>query len=618
MRNAIIIVFFLLVSSWRVSAETSDAAPDDAAYVRLQQLSAMNLNVGASFNTDSLLWLSRKVEAAARAAGSVSREFKAGQILVNAYGLAGNLALAASKAQELLDKAGREENPLAMGLAIQAIGDTYLVAGRFVQADSLFAKAEPSIIQYGDCFMQAELLLQEIHVHLSHDSFEAAVPEIERLHTLLDTTAGNLPAVESYRFLLRSYEVLLAIRLRDTARAGALLAGIRTSGALQEGFRMWVYYLESQYRLLTEDYGAALQYNDSTLSIAQGGTNGDILFETLMSKASLLEKTGRNREASELYREILRITDSLYQARYTVQIDSLHATYWTDQVQMANINRRNLLYAWIAGGLFFLVAVTLVVVLLVRRKNRQLIRSRQELEAARAASDDSLRTKSLFLSNMSHELRTPLNGIVGFSAILTDEESIDEQTRQQCCEYIRENADLLLKLINDVVDLSELKDQSIRFTYASCDVVALSRGVLKTVENVKRTRAEVRFVSDVEKLELMTDRNRLQQVLINLLINATKFTPQGSITLSLHLDEQAGEAVFSVEDTGCGIPLEKQPYIFERYEKLHEGVQGAGLGLSICQLIVQHGRGRIWIDSSYTQGARFVFTHPLNLKPEQS
>lgn len=121
---------------------------------------------------------------------------------------------------------------------------------------------------------------------------------------------------------------------------------------------MWVYYLESQYRLLTEDYEAALQYNDSTLSIAQGGTNGDILFETLMSKASLLEKTGRNREASELYREILQITDSLYQARYTVQIDSLHATYWTDQVQMANINRRNLLYAWIAGGLFFLVAVT--------------------------------------------------------------------------------------------------------------------------------------------------------------------------------------------------------------------------------------------------------------------
>ena len=618
MRNAIIIVFFLLVGSWRLSADTRDAALDDAAYIRLQQLSGMNLNIGASFDADSLLRLSREVEAAARAAGSVSREFKAGQIQVNAYGLSGNLALAASKAQELLDKAGRQENPLAMGLAIQAIGTTYLFAGRFVQADSLFTKAAPAIMQYGDRFMQAELLLQEIHVHLSHDSFEAAAPEIERMRELLATGVDPLPAANAYDFLLHSYDALLAIRMRDRAKAGALLDEIHNPGLSQEGFRMWVYYLESQYHQLAEDYEVALQYNDSTLRIAQRGTNGDILFETLMSKASLLEKTGRTREATELYRRIIQVSDSLYQARYTTQIDSLHATYWTDQLQMAGINRRNQFYAWFVGGLLALVAVTIVVVLLVRRKNRQLIRSRRELEAARAASDDSLRTKSLFLSNMSHELRTPLNGITGFSAILTDEEEVDEETRQQCCEYIRENADLLLKLINDVVDLSELKDQSLRFTYAPCDVVALCQSVLKTIENVKKTRAEVRFVSDVGKLEIVTDKNRLQQVLINLLINATKFTQEGCITLSLHLDKKAGVAEFAVEDTGCGIPLEKQPHIFERYEKLHEGVQGAGLGLSICQLIVQHGGGRIWIDSSYTQGARFVFTHPWNLKPEQA
>ena len=108
----------------------------------------------------------------------------------------------------------------------------------------------------------------------------------------------------------------------------------------------------------------------------------------------------------------------------------------------------------------------------------------------------------------------------------------------------------------------------------------------------------------------------LQQVIINLLSNADKFTKRGKITLDFSVNEEKQMAIFSVTDTGCGIPKEKQGLVFERFEKLNEYAQGTGLGLSICKLIVHKWKGSIWIDPDYTGGARFVFSHPLNIEKE--
>ena len=151
------------------------------------------------------------------------------------------------------------------------------------------------------------------------------------------------------------------------------------------------------------------------------------------------------------------------------------------------------------------------------------------------------------------------------------------------------------------------------FNFKKCDAVVICRNVIDTVKKVKQTQADVHFVTTLESLPLLTDDSRLQQLLINLLINATKFTTEGSITLEIQ-KESDDTAIFSVTDTGCGIPLENQNRIFNRFEKLNEGAQGTGLGLSICQLIVEQIGGKIWIDPEYTAGARFMFTHPI--KPD--
>lgn len=247
-----------------------------------------------------------------------------------------------------------------------------------------------------------------------------------------------------------------------------------------------------------------------------------------------------------------------------------------------------------------------------RLKDRLLV-SEVELVAAKERAEESDRLKSAFLANMSHEIRTPLNAIVGFSNVLVSSDcTLEEQ--QEFVEVIRINSDLLLRLINDILDISRLETGKLKFTYENCDVIGLCQRVLATTSYSKKEGVEYIFQPFAEEYELETDVQRLQQVLINLLSNANKFTGQGHIILDVREDEKKEFLIFSVSDTGCGIPLDKQQKVFERFEKLDEYVQGTGLGLAICKITVGILGGEIWIDKDYQEGARFVFTHPVKRK----
>ncbi len=243
----------------------------------------------------------------------------------------------------------------------------------------------------------------------------------------------------------------------------------------------------------------------------------------------------------------------------------------------------------------------------------ELEESESALREAKDRAEESSRLKSAFLANMSHEIRTPLNAIVGFSDVLASGGiSVDEQ--QGYVDIIKTNSDLLLRLINDILDVSRLEADRVTFTIEKCDVVPLCQQVLASVSQARKSENEFIFGCDRESVDLRTDTQRLQQVIINLLSNADKFTRNGKITLKLEVDDEKRVATFSVSDTGTGIPLEKQKLVFERFEKLNEYVQGTGLGLSICKLTVEKWGGEIWVDSGYTDGARFVFTHPFEIE----
>ena len=263
----------------------------------------------------------------------------------------------------------------------------------------------------------------------------------------------------------------------------------------------------------------------------------------------------------------------------------------------------------LSAGLF----VSLYFYYHTKKLKDELQESESALRDAKDRAEESSRLKSAFLANMCHEIRTPLNAIVGFSDVLASGGSSEDE-QQGYVDIIKTNSDLLLRLINDILDVSRLEADRVTFTFEECDVVPLCQRVLASVSQARKSENEFIFECDRESMDMRTDTQRLQQVIINLLSNADKFTRNGKITLGLKVDEKQREALFSVSDTGTGIPLEKQKLVFERFEKLNEYVQGTGLGLSICKLTVEKWGGEIWVDPGYTDGARFVFTHPLDIE----
>ena len=311
---------------------------------------------------------------------------------------------------------------------------------------------------------------------------------------------------------------------------------------------------------------------------------------------------------------------------YTFDIKRLHE-FKLDSLNLPQgavlVNKTPSLYEqykyWVIGvvsAFMFLIVCFLIAIYYIIRINHlkhHLEVSGEELLVAKEKAEESNRLKTAFLANMSHEIRTPLNAIVGFSSVLVSDDSSPAE-KEQYCDIIQKNSDLLLHLINDILDISRMESGKIKFVWEECDVVELCQTALSTAEYGRKTSALFLFETPVASLVIKTDAQRLKQVLINLLSNAAKFTPSGSIKLAIVIDKQHQQLELSVSDTGCGIPSDKSDRVFERFEKLNEYSQGTGLGLAISRLIVENLGGKIWVDKDYTEGARFVFTHPLTKK----
>ena len=231
-----------------------------------------------------------------------------------------------------------------------------------------------------------------------------------------------------------------------------------------------------------------------------------------------------------------------------------------------------------------------------------------ELLAAKEKAEEANRLKSAFLANMSHEIRTPLNAIVGFSSILSD--YIQDEDTKEYIHIIEENTQLLLQLINDILDLSRIESGSMDFRFAGYNLTFVMQQIYDSQRlSMPRGVELVMKLPEGEGKSIVTDSVRLKQVINNFINNAKKFTTQGSITFGFQTEEP-GYTVFFVEDTGSGISEENQRRIFERFYKVDSFTQGAGLGLSICQTIVERFRGEINVSSELGKGTRFTVRVP--------
>ena len=231
-----------------------------------------------------------------------------------------------------------------------------------------------------------------------------------------------------------------------------------------------------------------------------------------------------------------------------------------------------------------------------------------KLIEAKEKAEESDRLKSAFLANMSHEIRTPLNAIVGFSSLMVDTEDMEE--RRQYMDIVEENNDLLLQLISDILDLSKIEAGTFDFTERELDVNLLCEDIVLAMRMKARPNVEILFDRHLPECRIMSDRNRLHQVISNFVNNAIKFTEEGNIRVGYdQLDE--AHLRFYIADTGIGIEPEMQNEIFERFVKLNSFVHGTGLGLSICRSIVEQLGGEIGVDSEPEKGSCFWFTLPI-------
>lgn len=229
-----------------------------------------------------------------------------------------------------------------------------------------------------------------------------------------------------------------------------------------------------------------------------------------------------------------------------------------------------------------------------------------ELIKARDKAETMDRLKSAFLANMSHEIRTPLNAIVGFSDLLVETTHIEE--RKEYIKIVHENTELLLQLISDILDLSKIEAGTFDFTNNAVDINSLCEDIIRSTKLKMPDDVELIFEHHLPEYYIISDRNRLHQVLINLVNNAIKFTSKGKICIGY--EKKGNKLEFYVSDTGIGIDKEQLPNIFERFVKLNSFVRGTGLGLSICKSIIEQLGGNIGVDSELGKGSRFWFTIP--------
>ena len=539
--------------------------------------------------------------------------------LANAYTLRGDISLATNRAQLMYEEAKATDYQFGMVVANQAIGDAYnTIANMGDKALESYQDALTELSNISDQHpYRAQLLLKMSNVLQRKGRLEEAEKILEELEKILyqepDYPTDFIICIEKTNF--------------------AISHGHLSQDYLDEA-NIWLHKMDSIYQLHPEkfyrfhlDYTTAAYYRAmgnwdkqywkqaldiySKLQAEYSGNKRSTYYRwTSLEKIYLCKIQGMAMEACRIYQELYPPIDTLASQSYIRQINTIKAKYQVDKAETASNNEYNKIITSILVGTMALVTLFVLLAILLKRQREKVKLSTQKLATSRINAENAMRAKSVFLSNMSHEIRTPLNALSGFSSLLT-EEGLDDETRRQCNEVIQQNSELLLKLINDVIDLSSLEFGKLQFCIAQHDAVSICRNVIDTVNKVKQTQAELTFTTELEEMPIETDDSRLQQVLINLLINATKFTPQGSIVLKLE-KETDDTVLFTVTDTGCGIPKDKQANIFQRFEKLNENAQGSGLGLSICQLIIEHIGGQIWIDSEYAEGSRFCFTHPIS------
>lgn len=573
--------------------------------------------------TDSIIAGVNRLKQYARSVGNAELYYWAWAArLVNYYIIQGEYNIALLEAEKMLQEAKGEKKQGSIAECYYALANVYTAKG-------LVKKSQEFMLKEIDIFENANVFRYNISCQYSDaakiyiDLGEAEkAPEL--LKKALKTSRSTYHEVTA-----KLVYVSLYLAQGDTAAARKALEECRQMYMGEPSMKRHIHYLydvEIDYNWRVGNYNKALSVLDERETELRKKNNLTTLMALRKTKADILWDMNRKEEAAGLYRDFLleqkkekerneEITTSEFATMLNLQ--QLNA----EKVRLEKIsqkkqlqNTRTILFSVL--GLLCIVVIFLwqqrkLNAKLHRAKNkldeqnRTLIKAEEELRKAKEVAEQSNWLKTMFIQNMSHEIRTPLNSIVGFSGVLVD--MLDEKEDiGQYVALIESNSKLLLKLVGDILDISIL-DSEVEIKHNAVDVNACCQASIDAAGASFDPGVRLIFEPACDELIINSNYSYIVQVLDNLLGNASKFTHEGSVTLAYEVKKEENQLIFTVTDTGIGIPVEEQERVFERFVKLDNFSQGAGLGLSICRIVAERLGGYLRIDKGYTQGTRVIF-----------
>lgn len=573
--------------------------------------------------TDSIIAGVNRLKQYARSVGNAELYYWAWAArLVNYYIIQGEYNIALLEAEKMLQEAKGEKKQGSIAECYYALANVYTAKG-------LVKKSQEFMLKEIDIFENANVFRYNISCQYSDaakiyiDLGEAEkAPEL--LKKALKTSRSTYHEVTA-----KLVYVSLYLAQGDTAAARKALEECRRMYMEEPSMKRHIHYLydvEIDYNWRVGNYNKALSVLDERETELRKKNNLTTLTALRKTKADILWDMNRKEEAAGLYRDFL-----LEQKKEKERNEEITTSEFATMLNLQQLNAEKVRLEKISQKkrlqntrtiLFFVLGILCIVVIFLwqqrklnaklhraknklNEQNRTLIKAEEELRKAKEVAEQSNWLKTMFIQNMSHEIRTPLNSIVGFSGVLVD--MLDEKEDiGQYVALIESNSKLLLKLVGDILDISIL-DSEVEIKHNAVDVNACCQASIDAAGASFDPGVRLIFEPACDELIINSNYNYIVQVLDNLLGNASKFTHEGSVTLAYEVKKEENQLIFTVTDTGIGIPVEEQERVFECFVKLDNFSQGAGLGLSICRIVAERLGGYLRIDKGYTQGTRVIF-----------
>ena len=570
----------------------------------------------------------------------VRRKMQAWHMLVGAYHFTGQYNKALHEVRLMYEEARRKGSEYGQSMAYFNMGNVYYSMRHYDESVEAFEKCVPLMFQ-----VDKDVLLEiypyycdALEALKRYDDLDKTI--IQWYQVMNQKMIGS--DVNERREMLSNYFIACVQgslgrgRLDDAER---YLNDVERNLEGKDRYEyLFLLYYRAKLRMLQGRYDEALTLNTERMRMFNVIEDKTTLIPVHKQRGDILMKSGQYKEAAEMYARTYELSDSLNRANTLTQLNELRTMFKVDELETVNAEHEGRLEAMEVHSALqrtrFMTIITtlsslalLIILLLIwysarklRHKNKELAQRNSELKVASERAEASLKMKTDFIHQISHEIRTPLNVLSGFSQILTTSgDSLDDETRMSINHRIVESTDRITNLVNKMLELSEASSETTIERHDQVTPVQIADEAITMTPISSQPHIVFEYAADasIQNVVLKTNLKQTTRTLHLLLGNAVKFLhpqgedlKQGTVRFFIKPSDDGQFICFIIEDTGKGVPEEEAEHIFEEFVQLDEYYEGTGVGLTVARSIARRLGGDVMLDTSYKNGARFVFTLP--------